>query len=256
MNLDGKRAKERFMKTRHVVLLNESTKKISTAELTRAAQALQVQVDRDFGPVWGLRAQITALRKGGSIPPKSWPIRIVNKPVGGLGIHLDKGGKPYAQVKDTADWSVTASHELLEMLADPLGHRFISARDIDPNSNGHRVMYLLEVGDPCEMFAYTIGDIAVSDFILPDYYDPSSRAGEVDFMGRLAGPLDVPLGGYISWIDPTDRRWHQKHTDGSFMRAKSKVNDKANPRDDRDASLPERGMDDRHDISRIREAFA
>jgi hypothetical protein len=240
------------MTTRQVVLLNQSSKTISTVDLKAAAKALQTQVERDLGPAWGVKAKVTALGKGAKVPAKAWPIRIVNKPVGGLGIHLDKGGKPYAQVKDTADWTVTASHELLEMLVDPLGHRFINARDIAPGTGGRRVNYLVEVGDPCEMFGYKIGAVAVSDFILPDYYDPSAK-GAVDFLGKLKGPLDVPAGGYISWIDPVDGRWHQKTPDGMFTRSKSRANPKANPRHDRDEKLPAEKGEDRHDVGRIRE---
>jgi hypothetical protein len=80
-------------------------------------------------------------------------------------------------VKDTQDWPVTASHELLEILVDPLGHQFRRAPDIDPASDGHLIAYLVEVGDPCEVFSYPIGDVAVSDFVTPDYYDPKAAAG-------------------------------------------------------------------------------
>lgn len=240
------------MNTRQVVLLNRSSKVISFKELKSVAKALQTQVDRDLGPIWGVAARITALAKGGSIPKTSWPIKIVNKPVGGLGIHLDKRGKPYAQVKDTPDWSTTASHELIEMLVDPLGHRFVNAKDIASNTNGRRVNYLVEVGDPCEMYDHKIGGVVVSDFILPDYYDTSVRGSRVDFLGKLAGPLDVPAGGYISWIDPIDGRWHQKTPEGQFTRSKSKADPKGNPRADRDNTLPAEGDEDRHDLSRIR----
>ena len=241
------------MNSRQVVLLNRSMMQIPFTQLTQVAQALQIQVDRDFGPAWGISAQVTALAADEALPSRAWPILIVDTPAGGLGIHLDKGTKPFAQVRATPDWSVTASHELLEMLVDPFGHRFVSAPDIDPGSDKHRVMYLMEVGDPCEVFTYTIGTTEVSDFIIPAYYDiVSSGTADVDFLGRLSGAFDVPLGCYISWIDPADRSWHQKRTNGSFARANFEANLMENPRDDRDRALPESDTDDRHDLSRIR----
>jgi len=245
------------MTRRRITLQNQSSANISFAELSSVAQALQIQVDRDFGPAWGVQAQIVALQQGEPTPSKVWPIKIVDKPVGGLGIHLDKSHKPYAQVKATSDWSVTASHELLEMLADPYGHRFTSSPDIDPDSDGHLVQYLVEVGDPCEVFQYNIGNSAVSDFVLPDYYNANASNGtEVDFLGQLSGPLDVPDGCYISWIDTQDNRWHQKQPDGAFVRARSKAsnNPKMSPRDERDAAFGDDEERERHNLSAIRGA--
>jgi hypothetical protein len=240
---------------RRVVLQNRSSANISFSDVTAVASALQIQTDRDFTPVWGVQAQITALNKGDAVPHGVWPVYIVNKPEGGLGIHLDKNHKPYAQVKDTSDWSVTASHELLEMLVDPYGHKFIKAPDIAPSSDGHLVNYLVEVADPCEVYEYSISGIAVSDFVTPEYYNPHPTTGaEFDFMRRLTKPLQVPPGCYISWIDPEDGQWHQKQPDGTFTRSHEKASPTNNPRDDRDHAF--RDDETRHDLPAIRAAFA
>jgi hypothetical protein len=245
---------EMTMAIRRVVLTNHSSKNIPFSDISDVAQALQIQVDRDFTPAWGIRATILPLNKGEAIPQHAWPMRIVNHPAGGLGIHLDKGHKPYAQIQDTDDWSVTASHELLEMLVDPYGHKFVRGPDIDPGSDGHLVSYLVEVGDPCEIYSYTINGIAVSDFVTPDYYNEASPQGtEWDFLTRLSAPYEVPQGCYISWIDLQDRRWHQKQTDGSFVTARVEVSPKDNPRNDRDAAFSDDDM--RHDLPRIRNTY-
>src|SRR5439155_16270664 len=239
------------MKIRHLVLVNKSIQNISFADLSQATASLQTQLDRDFTPLWGVRAQIVPLNKGTPIPPHTWPIIILDNPKNGLGIHLDKAGKPFAEVEATNDWSVTGSHEMLEMLVDPLGHRFIQAPDIDPDSDGHLVYYLQEVGDPCEIFEYSINGVAVSDFVTPDYYDPNAGNGmPVDFLGQLSGPFDVPQGGYISWIDPQDGRWHQKQVDGSFVTARKRANLKGNARDDRDTAFGGEHDSDRHRVSK------
>ena len=125
-----------------------------------------------------------------------------------------------------------------------------------PGSDGHLVSYLVEVGDPCENFSYTIGGVAVSDFVTPDYYNEASAAGtDFDFLTRLSKPYDVPGGCYISWIDPLDGQWHQKQTDGTFVRSKEEVDPKRNPRDDRDALLGDEDDGLRHDLSRIRRKY-
>jgi hypothetical protein len=246
---------EESMTLSRIALTNKSSKNISFADIQQVAQALQTQLDRDFAPAWGVRATIVAFDKGENIAQNFWTMSIVDKPLGGLGIHLDKAHKPFAQVKDTQDWSVTASHEMLEMLVDPYGQRFVKGPDIDPSSDGHLVNYLVEVGDPCEIYEYSINAVAVSDFVTPEFYNANASAGtEVDFLSRLSKPYEVPAGCYISWIEPEDGRWHQKQVDGTFVRSARKADPQANPRDDRDQAL---GDDDgrRHDVSRIRKEY-
>ena len=243
------------MKPRRLALTNRSSQSISLATVTHVARALQIQIDRDFAGVWGGAATIAAFDSAEKIPAGYWPIRVVDQPVGGLGIHLDRAHHPYAEVMATSDWSVTASHEMLEMLVDPYGQKLISAPDIDPHTDHHQVRYLVEVCDPCEMWSYEVEGVAVSDFVTPEYYNARADAGAtLDFLARLAKPLEVPRGGYISWIDPADHRWHQKRPDGTFVRAAIEVHPKRNPRDDRDRAF---GSDPgRHDLPAIRAALA
>lgn len=245
------------MPLRHLVLVNKSTNpNITFADMQSVAQALQVQLDRDFTPIWGIHATLVALDQGEPTPSNSWPMRILDKPEAGLGIHLDSGHKPFAEIGATSDWSITASHEMLEMLVDPYGHRLVKAPDIDPSSDQHLVNYLVEVGDPCEVYSYNINDVAVSDFVTPEYYNENAASGtEVDFLGRLSGPYQVPDGCYISWIDPQDHRWHQKQTDGSFVRSKKEVPPKGNPRDDRDKAFGGDEDAQRHNLPLIRKRY-
>ena len=242
------------MKPRRLALTNRSSKAITLETVTKVAQALQIQVDRDFAEVWGVAATVAAFDKTEKIPAGYWPMRIVDHPVGGLGIHLDKAHQPYAEIMPTRDWSVTASHEMLEMLVDPYGQKLTSAPDIDPHSDHHQVRYLVEVCDPCEVWSYDIQNVAVSDFITPEYYNAHAAAGtSMDYLGRLSTPLEVPRGCYISWIDPADRRWHQKTPDGSFVRATSEIHPHRNPRDDRDQAFGDDPK--RHDLFAIRAAM-
>ncbi len=245
------------MPVRHVVLINKSSMNLSFTQLGEVAQALQTQLDRDFAPAWGIRAQILPLHTTDRVPARAWPIFILDQSDAGLGVHLDKNGRPFAEVQAGSSWSVTASHELLEMLADPLGHRFVQAPDIDPASDGHLVSYLLEVGDPCEVFSYSVGQVAVSDFVTPEYYDTAAPQGtHLDFLGRLSQPFEVPLGCYISWQDPQDGRWHQEKPDGSFITAQGQIDRKGNPREGRDHAFG--GDEDavRHDLPLILRSYA
>jgi len=235
-------------------LTDQSTTGVPSATLQQIAAALQQQVDKDFAPVWGVRADISAMAAGDPAPSGMWPIKIVDAIGGAGGVHLDNQGQPYAEAVNGPQLSIAISHELLEMLVDPWGNRFTPAADLDPASDGHQVFYLLEVGDPCEVSSYDIGGVAVSDFILPSFYDPNA-IGPVDFRNTLAGPLPraVPQGCYISWIDPQDGKWHQQKPDGTIITATATPG--RNPRADRDSALGDADAD-RHNIPAIYREWA
>jgi hypothetical protein len=209
---------------------------VQPADLQRLAGVLQSQVDNDLAPLWGVRADISVTAAIDDIPHGTWPIKIIDFMPGAGGVHLDDQGQPYAQAVNGPQLSIATSHELLEMLVDPWGNRFTPGADLDPNSDGHQVFYLVEVGDPCEVTSYDIDGILVSDFVQPSFYEPDG-ARPVDFRNTLAGPLpiQVPEGCYISWIDPLDGNWHQQRPDGTFVIATATPGQ--NPRADRDRAF-------------------
>jgi hypothetical protein len=233
-----------------IVLVDRSRAPSSTTRLTQVARALQTQMDRDFGMAWGARAQISPA-PAGTAPVGVWSISIVDGPGDGLGIHLDAEGAPHGVVRAGRDWTLAVSHVLLEMAANPRGDRFIEGVGVAPGSSPHRVRYLVEVCDPCELHHYEIDGIRVSDFVMPDYYRADAAPGTaLDFLRRLRRPLDVPRGGCLSWHDPADGRWHERRPDGGYAISSGAADPDANPRADRDQAFP--GRRDRHDIQAIR----
>jgi len=242
-------------------LVNNSSKSIDFSEITEVARALQIQMDHDYTPIWGVGANITAYPSDDAIPTDVWPISLVDVPKGGLGIHLNaESGQPFAEVQATNDWSLTASHELLEMVTDPYGRNFKQGRDITPKSDGHLVSYLVEVGDPCEIYSYNILNVQVSDFVTPSYYSnpfgpPPSPFVMLDFMRKLTKPYEVPSGCYLSWQDHVDNSWHQKNTAGKFTII-GKIDPNKNPRQDRDDKSPEDEESERHDLAKILKAHS
>jgi len=234
------------MRIRHVVLTDE-TGGITSAELNEVAAALQIQVERDLAPAWGTRAIVTA----GVKRPSAWPIRITEDvPEGALGVHLDDGGDPYAVILPDDGWPVTASHELVEMLVDPRGSRMSTAPSLDPAANGRLVHFLVEVGDPVETESYTINGINVSNFVFRDYYHRKPHPGdEYDLLATVERPYQVLPGGYISWYDPHDGRWHQVKPDGSIVTAGEAADLATDFRDSRDKSFSD--DEDRHNLLKI-----
>ena len=190
---------------------------ISASELTRVGAALQKQAIRDFAPIWGVQATVDPFVRLEDVPLGYWPIIIRDDiKVNALGIHTDKDGQPIALVLFNEGWALTASHECLEMLADPFGNRLIAG----PSKIGgqERVEYLVEVCDPSESaeFAYTVNGVTVSDFYTPNFFDPVAGPGvRYSFTGALTEPRQVRAGGYLSWHDPKNNHWFQERFFGA-----------------------------------------
>lgn len=183
------------------------------SDVARVAAALQRQATRDFGPVWDVEATVDAFPCLEDVPVGYWPM-IVRDDIevpGAAGIHLDKDGQPFALITMSDSWSLTAGHEMLEMLADPFGNRVIPGRS--PKRNQGRVEFLVEVCDPSEaaQFGYTVNDILVSDFYTPRFFDPvQSDAVRYSFTGAITSPRTILRGGYISWHEPVSDHWWQQ----------------------------------------------
>jgi hypothetical protein len=201
---------------RHVALVSKS-KSVSFSEISSVAAALNKQVGRDFGPAWGISATVDGFDKLQDVPVDYWPVIILDKlddPSAG-GYHQTKHGEPFSVVL-ASEFPIAASHETLEMLADPFGRRTIAgsppANSPAPINGFSRVMYLVEVCDPCEgqQFVYQVNGINVSDFITPNYYDPvTSTTVRYSFTGAITAPHQVLEAGYISFSDPASSRWYQ-----------------------------------------------
>jgi len=219
--------------TDHVAVVS-LTSEVSTKNLLQAAAAVQKQITRDFTPFWGLRATVDAFEDLPSVPSDYHPVVVFGDPeelMGRLefaigeqhavqliddferdrlsGLHLNAFTRqPFALVEASDAWSVTLSHEILELIADPFGNRLIAAaHPLDPQQ---RVKYLLEVCDPCQAMWYPVNGVPVSDFYTPRYFDPVAvDRSRYSFTGELELPLQILEGGYLSWIDPQDSGLYQ-----------------------------------------------
>lgn len=194
-----------------LALVSESSS-IDLPEVTRVAAALDKQATRDFSSIWGINSSIHAFALLEDVPLGYWPM-IVKDDIGfqgAAGIHLDQDGQPFALITSGAGWSLTASHEMLEILADPFGNRTIAGRSIKPGQG--RVSYLVEVCDPSEAFefSYTVNDLQMSDFYTPSFFDPAMATGvRYSFTGAITKPRQVLKGGYLSWQEPISGHWFQ-----------------------------------------------
>jgi hypothetical protein len=187
-----------------VALISE-TKNITSSALGMISAAIQKQVSRDLAPIWNIEATVDAFEKLEDVPLGYWQVLIKDDiEEDAAGIHLnDDNGQPYALVQYADDWSLTTSHETLEMLVDPSGNRSVATNSPDPKQG--RVLVLVEVSDPSEApeFGYSVNGVLVSDFYTPHFFDPVTAPGvRYSFTGAIKEPRQVLDGGYISWWDP------------------------------------------------------
>jgi hypothetical protein len=200
---------------RQLALVSESSQ-VKTSELLRVAAALQKQASRDLAPIWDVSATVDAFETLEDVPLGYWPMIIMDDIGfdGAAGIHLDKDNQPFSLITSSSDldtWSLTASHEELEMLVDPFGNRLVAGDS--PKADQDRVEFLVEVADPSEdaEFAYTVNGILVSDFYTPRFFDPIVCSGvRYSFTGAITEPRQVLRGGYLSWHDPVSDDWWQE----------------------------------------------
>jgi Calcineurin-like phosphoesterase len=194
--------------TIRVSIINEG-KLAAPAEVQAAVAALQRQVSEHFAPAWGVDATLSFVAGGAKPLPGNWWLVILDDSdqAGALGYHdlTDEAmllGKVFVKTARDASvrWTVTASHELLELLADPAINLTVCATE-----NNNLVLYAYEICDPCQAdeFGYAIDGVAVSDFLFPSWFETFHRAGAVplDYCGRVGAPFAILPGGYANVLD-------------------------------------------------------
>jgi hypothetical protein len=192
-----------------VSIINASTV-VTDTEAAAVTVALQEQVTRDFVPIWDIAANLTFVPRGHTAAAGSWQLAILDNSdqAGALGYHdITTGGQPLGKIFAKTDlvyglsWSVTASHELLEMLVDP----WVNLSVFDQSTNTAGRMYSYEVCDACEddSFGYMINTTRVSDFVTPAWFEGWRTQGSTkfDFGGHIRAPFALLTGGYTSYFD-------------------------------------------------------
>jgi hypothetical protein len=160
--------------------------------------AMQEFVDKHVAPVWGTRAKL--VRSNDFVPGK-WAMVFLDDAdhARSLAYHdLTPDGLPQAKVfvkttlRNKKLVSVSASHELVEMLVDPS----INMVTMHPFS---KLVYGYESADPVEELTFRVKRIPMTNFVYPTYFESFHKPGSVrfDHLGKLKKPFEVHPGGYI-----------------------------------------------------------
>jgi hypothetical protein len=204
-----------------ITILNHS-KKIKDEELHPVIRAVNRQIREDFEPYWSLGATLRLEGKSTKQPEKIaladmrgdavlylWDEADVDE---ALGYHdANARGIPFGFVFTKVaeqlgeKWTVTLSHEALELVADPLVNLLVAG----PHPEEPRtVFHWYEMSDAVQAETYKVDGVEVSNFLLPLYFTPDAEKGSRnDFLGKSHGgktlaSFGINPGGYVGFFDP------------------------------------------------------
>ena len=158
---------------------------------------LQKCFDEHFLPVWGYPVK---LYNTDAPKPSDWQFVYFDDAdtAGALGYHeLTYNGQPISKVfvkttlKVNELVSVTACHELFEMVIDPLANLWAEATD--------GTEYAYEMSDPVEQDTFLVDGIEMSNFVHQSWFEPFKHppGTKFDHLGLLKKPFSMTKGGYV-----------------------------------------------------------
>ncbi len=209
-----------------IAVFNFSNK--SDDEVQASIRAVNRQVAEDFMPVWGVgyhcRLKNSAFSAAAGEEVANEPVTadaalyIVDEAhlAGAAGYHFKNAREvPYGFVfTESGSWTVTLSHEVLELIVDPMVNSFVPGPDPRPGNAGATVLHAYEVCDAVERTSYLIDGIQVSNFVTPQYFSAGNAPGtRNDFLGTAVssfgllpdchlGFIDLATGQYVQWVRP------------------------------------------------------
>ena len=178
-----------------IAFINKATVDLGV-DFDKLIPALQKFLDECFVPIWGTPAKLVKTTKPLS---GAWTIVFLDDADAeqALGYHeLTKDGLPLSKVfvkttiKAGDKVSVTACHELAEMMVDPAINLWVDGPD---GTN-----YAYEMCDAVEEEEFPIDGIAMSDFVYPAYFEAFRRPNSVqfDYLKKVGKPFQILKGGY------------------------------------------------------------
>jgi hypothetical protein len=178
-----------------IACINSATVDLGV-DFDKLISALQKFLDDCFVPIWGTPAKLVKATKPVS---DAWTIVFLDDAdaPGALGYHdLTKNGLPLSKifVKTTLKIgdkvSVTACHELAEMMVDPAINLWVDG----PLGT----IYAYEMCDAVEQEEFSIDGIAMSDFVYPAYFEGFRKPNSVqfDYLKKVTKPFQILKGGY------------------------------------------------------------
>lgn len=215
------------------------SKIVTKLEFDTVVKAIQKQVKQHFTPAWGEAAtlkQITTKNLDKQTPELNTADVIIyvgelsddpQSVDGALGYHdMNHAGIPYGFVfTDVAAkygevWSVTLSHEVLELIADPDVNLLVVGPH--PVKKNAEALFSYEMCDPCQGDIYYIDNVKVSNFVLPLYFTEVKINVDTNYLKLPLTQFGVRKNGYLSYFDLDTKSWKQVFGEGAEARVQVK----------------------------------
>ncbi len=179
-----------------IACFNKATTPLGV-DLDDLIAAMQAYITNNVVPIWGTPANLVRTT---DFQAGAWAMVFLDNAdqAGALAYHdLTPDGFPQAKVfvKTTLDnndlVSVSASHELVEMLVDPAINMMTTGPD-------RTTIYAYESADPVEALSFAVNGIQMSDFVYPSYFEDFRQPNSVQFdqMNQVTAPFQILSGGY------------------------------------------------------------
>jgi hypothetical protein len=200
-----------------IAIINFSN--VSDPEVQQALRAVNRQIQEDFTPIWGQGRELQL--QSSRVDPTAPNVNLEEEQVsadsvlylvtestlpGALGYHdMNTAEVPVGFVfTEPGDWTITLSHEALELIVDPTVNIFVPGPD--PRQGAAPDSWLwhtYEVCDAVERMSYQIDGVAVSDFVTPNYFRPGNAPGtRNDFLGVGVPSFGLMPGCHLGVVDP------------------------------------------------------
>jgi hypothetical protein len=227
-----------------ISVINHTDGQIQDDEIQGTLRAINRQIRDDFEPYWSMGGELRLEGRSASKPDETtladmrgeaviylWNTADVDD---AMGYHeANYRGIPYgfvftAVAKELGEpWSVTLSHEALEIIGDPEVNLLVKG----PHpTKRHHVFHWYEMCDAVQAETYSIDGVAVSNFVLPLYFTGEEElGGRNDFLGRAHNgetlrSFGVNPGGYIGYYDPkTGKHSTYNHAKDTVATQRAKV---------------------------------
>ena len=166
-------------------------------DLGKLVSVMQTFVDVYFAPVCGTPAKLV---KTTGFVKNNWAVVFLNDAdqADALAYHeLTPDGFPISKVfvrtinRAGDSVSVSASHELAEMLVDPAINLMTTGPD-------PKTVYAYETADPVEVLSFKVSGISMTDFVYPSYFEGFRKPGSTKFdqLNKVKRPFQILSGGY------------------------------------------------------------
>lgn len=167
-------------------------------DFSKLVLALQKFVDVHYAPVWGTKCFLSIEK---TVKRGTWGMVFMDKPdvQGAYGYHdVTKDNLPLSKMfvevslRNNEPVSMTASHELAEMLVDP-GVQLLA---MDPKGT----IYAYETADADQTAYFMVDDVKMTNFQYPSWFEGfrKPRSTQFDHMKRIDRPFKILPGGYMS----------------------------------------------------------